>query len=67
MILSTHGIVNSGSSNPLNINLYAVYKAESNANDSLGTYNGTAQAGLTYSAGKSGNAFVFNGTNAFVQ
>lgn len=66
MILSTHGIVNSGSSNPLNTNLYAVYKAESNANDSLGTYNGTAGGGLTYSAGKSGNAFTFNGTNAFV-
>jgi hypothetical protein len=36
------------------------------ANDSLGTYNGTAQGGLTYSAGKSGNAFVFNGTNSYV-
>jgi len=47
--------------------LYAVYKAESNANDSLGVYNGTAQGGLTYSAGKSGNAFTFNGTNAYVQ
>ena len=46
--------------------LYAVYKAESNANDSLGTYNGTAQGGLTYSGGKSGNAFVGNGTNAYV-
>jgi hypothetical protein len=46
--------------------LYAVYKAESNANDSLGLYNGTAQGGLTYSAGKSGNAFVGNGTNAYV-
>lgn len=46
--------------------LYAVYKGESNANDSLGTYNGTAQGGLTYSAGKSGNAFTFNGTNAYV-
>lgn len=46
--------------------LYAVYKAESNANDSLATYNGTAQGGLTYSGGKSGNAFTFNGTNAYV-
>ncbi len=46
--------------------LYAVYKGESNANDSLGTYNGTAQGGLTYSGGKSGNAFTFNGTNAYV-
>jgi len=46
--------------------LYAVYKGESNANDSLGVYNGTAVGGLTYSAGKSGNAFAFNGTNAYV-
>lgn len=46
--------------------LYAVYKGESNANDSLGTYNGTAQGGLTYTAGKSGNAFTFNGTTSYV-
>jgi len=53
-------------SNPLWDSLYAVYKAESNANDSLGVYNGTAQGGLTYGVGKSGNGFVFNGTNAYV-
>jgi len=46
--------------------LYAVYKGESNANDSLGAYNGTSQGGLTYTTGKSGNAFTFNGTNAYV-
>ena len=50
----------------LGTGLYAVYKAESNANDSLATYNGTAQGGLTYGTGKSGNAFVGNGTNASV-
>lgn len=50
----------------LSTGLYAVYKGESNANDSLATYNGTAQGGLTYSGGKSGNAFVGNGTNASV-
>lgn len=44
--------------------LYAVYKAESNANDSLGNYNGTASGGLTYTSGKSGNCFVANGSNA---
>ena len=55
-----------GSSSPLLTSLYAVYKAESNANDSLATYNGTAQGGLTYTAGKSGNAFTFNGSNAYV-
>ena len=54
-------------STPLTEGLYAVYKAENNANDSLATYNGTAQGGLTYSTGKSGNAFTFNGTNAYVQ
>jgi hypothetical protein len=43
-----------------------VYKAESNTNDSLATYNGTPIGGLTYSAGKSGNAFKFNGTTAAV-
>jgi hypothetical protein len=56
-----------GAPSTLLTGLYAVYKAESNANDSLGAYNGTAQGGLTYSAGKSGNAFTFNGTNAYVQ
>ena len=50
----------------LTTSLYAVYKAESNANDSLATYNGTAMGGLTYTAGKSGNAFTFNGTTAYV-
>lgn len=45
--------------------LYAVYKAESNANDSLNLRNGTPYGGLTYTAGKSGNAFTFNGTNAY--
>lgn len=50
----------------LNTNLFAYYKAENNANDSLGTYNGTAMGGLTYVAGKSGDAFGGNGTNAYV-
>lgn len=54
------------STTTLNTGLVAVYKAESNANDSLVTYNGTAQGGLTYTAGKSGNAFTGNGTNAYV-
>lgn len=47
-------------------NLIAVYKAESNANDTLGTYNGTAVGGLTYTTGKSGNAFNLNGTTAYL-
>lgn len=47
-------------------NLIAVYKAESNANDTIGSYNGTATGGVTYTTGKSGNAFDFNGTTAYV-
>jgi len=50
----------------LNNGLMFVYKAENNANDSLGTNNGTPQGGLTYTTGKSGNAFNFNGTTAYV-
>lgn len=69
MILANHGIISSSGGLPpstLLTNLYAVYKAENNANDSLGTYNGTAQGGLTYSTGKNGNSFVGNGTNAYI-
>ena len=53
-------------STPLTTGLYAVYKAENNANDSLLNYNGTAVGGLTYTTGKSGNAFTFNGSNSYV-
>ena len=67
MFLFNNGIIATPASDPLGDSLYAVYKAESNANDSLGTYNGTAGGGLTYTAGKSGDAFDFNGTNAYVE
>ena len=69
MILANHGIVSSSGGLPpstLLNNLYAVYNAENNANNALNTYNGTAKGGLTYSVGKVGNAFQFNGTNAYV-
>ena len=41
------------------------FKAENNANDSIGGGNGTLQGGTTYGAGKVGQAFVFNG-NSYV-
>ena len=69
MILANHGIISSSGGLPpstLLTNLYAVYNAESNANDSFGTLNGTANGGLTYTTGKIGNAFTLNGTNAYV-
>jgi hypothetical protein len=46
--------------------IYAVYNADNNTNDSFGTNNGTAVGGLTYSTGKSGQAFTFNGSNAYI-
>jgi hypothetical protein len=55
-----------GVATTLSTSLYAVYKAESNANDSKGTNHGTAQGGLTYTTGKSGNAFTGNFSNAWV-
>ena len=53
-------------SSSLKTSLFASYNGESNTNDSKGTNNGTAMGGLTYTAGKIGNAFTFNGTNAYV-
>ena len=46
--------------------MVASYNAESNTNDSFGSNNGTAVGGLTYVAGKIGNAFQFNGSNSYV-
>lgn len=68
MILSSLGIIAGKGVIPstLSNGLVSVYKAESNTNDSLGTYNGTAQGGLTYTTGKSGNGFNFNRTTAYV-
>lgn len=65
---SIYGVWNGDSpgSTSLKTSLYASYNGESNANDSFGTNNGTAVGGLTYTSGKIGNAFSFNGTNAYV-
>lgn len=56
-----------GSTSTLNIGLVAAYNANNNANDSFGGNNGTATGGLTYTTGKIGQAFDFNGTNAYVK
>lgn len=69
MILANHGILSSSGGfipSTLTNDLIALYKAESNANDSLGAYNGTAQGGLTYVSGQSGDAFSGNGTTSYV-
>ena len=48
--------------------LKAVYKGESNGNDSLGIYNAVSvSGGVTYTTGKSGNTFTFNGTTGLIE
>jgi hypothetical protein len=47
--------------------LVSWWRAEGNANDSVGTNNGVAENGVTYVARGGGQAFAFNGTMAEVQ
>jgi CSLREA domain-containing protein len=42
------------------------FPAEGNANDIFGTNNGTLQNGATFAPGKVGQAFSFDGVNAYV-
>jgi len=56
-------------SSPLTVTspgLLSWWKADGNANDSVGPENGTAQGGLEYVPGVQGLAFRFNGTDAAV-
>ena len=68
MILSLNGIIAGRGVAPSTLlnSLVSVYKAENNANDSLGTNNGSGLGGILYTTGKSGNAFGFNGSTAYV-
>ena len=46
----------------LNTGLVSWWRGEGNANDSAGANNGTVQGGVTFVAGKVGQAFEFNGS-----
>jgi hypothetical protein len=47
--------------------LVSEWRGESNANDSLSHhYNGTAVGNVTYTAGKHGQAFLFDGSSSYV-
>ena len=50
----------------LNNGLLAYYSADNTVNDSLNTYNGSPNGGLTYATGKNNNGWQFNGSNAYV-
>jgi hypothetical protein len=51
----------------LSTNLVSLWKGEGNANDSAGSNNGTLQSGATFAPGQFGQAFSFDGVNAYVQ
>jgi hypothetical protein len=48
-------------------NMVSWWSAENSASDIYGTNNGTLQGGATYTTGKVGQAFSFNGSGQFVQ
>jgi alpha-tubulin suppressor-like RCC1 family protein len=52
---------------PLSAGLVSWWQAESNALDHVGGNNGTLFNGVGYAAGMVGEAFVFNGTNSYVE
>ena len=52
--------------NPLWNKVVAYYTADSTANDYNGIYNGTLTNGATYSTGKIGGGFSFDGINDYV-
>ncbi len=54
------------SCDPAPSGLVGWWQAEGNANDSIGTNNGTLIGGITYAKGEVGQAFVFNTTTAAV-
>ncbi|MDQ4121863.1 MAG: FG-GAP-like repeat-containing protein, partial [Acidobacteriota bacterium] len=51
---------------PMPSDMISWYSAESNADDIIGTNNGTLQNGAGFDAGKVGQAFTFDGVNDFV-
>ena len=65
-IARTGIIAGKGVLSTLNTGIISAYNAENTTNDSLTINNGTAVGGLTYAAGKIGDAFSFNGTTSYV-
>jgi hypothetical protein len=55
------------SGTPLDTSIFAVYNADGDANDSKGTNHGTLVNGATFSTGKIGQAFQFDGTNDYLK
>jgi hypothetical protein len=59
-------VIPSGACTPAPSGLVSWWRAEGNANDSIGTNNGTPTGGITYTNGEVGQAFVFNNTTSYI-
>ena len=51
----------------LDSSIYGAWNGENNANDSVGTNHGTLMNGCTFTTGKLGNAFTFDGVNDYIE
>lgn len=67
LFLATPAGVKAAGCTPLPPGAVGWWAGEANANDGLGIANGTNVSGVTFAPGKVGQAFVFNGTNSYVQ
>jgi hypothetical protein len=50
----------------LDSGIFGAWNADGNSNDSVSTNNGTVMGGMTYTTGKIGQAFTFDGVNDYV-
>ncbi len=74
ILTNANGVTNSANANltvlpclPDPPNLVSWWSAEGNANDAIGTNNGTIVGPVTFAPGEIGQAFSFNGTNGYIQ
>ena len=51
----------------LDSSIYGAWNGENNANDSVGTNHGTLMNGCTFTTGKLGQAFTFDGVNDYIE
>jgi hypothetical protein len=65
-VISSNAVLMVVPCTPAPSGLVSWWRAEGNANDSIGTNNGTPTGGITYTNGEVGQAFVFNNTTSYI-
>jgi len=64
---SLYGVWNGDTTtNELGTQIYGAWNGDNSANDSVGTNHGSLMNGCTFSIGKIGQAFTFDGINDYV-